>query len=366
MTVHDRCKLSKERDGILAADLNIRRTEPVVVKFLTSERSPADLWLRQFPGGIPDWGGCRFIFDVHAESYDWLVVYNDLPANHAEELLACPPPHTILVTTEPPSIKSYGIAFTKQFGSVLTSQPGWALPHEGRIFSQPALHWFYGVGSRFRTYDQMIAAPPLEKSRPIATVCSSKKQKHTLHNRRYRFTQELKQMLPELDIYGHGVRKIDDKAESLDPYRYHIAIENFLGEHHWTEKLADAFLGVTLPFYFGCPNAEEYFPPESFIRIDINDVAGSYGIIRRAIDTGEFEKRLPYILEARRRVMEEYNLFAVLSRLIGAGTGDGAVVVPGSRLLSRHMLRRTSPLIAFQDVIGKCRLRIFNLCRFRQ
>lgn len=345
-------------------DMNVQHQQ-ITVKFLTSEKSSAELWLRQFRGGDPVWGDCRFIFDVDADSYDWLVVYNDLPASHAEEILACPPRHSILVTTEPPSIKSYGGAFTKQFGFILTSQPKWALPHGGRIFSQPALHWFYGHGSRMRTYDQMVATPPLEKSRLIATVCSSKKQKHTLHNRRYRFTQEIKRLIPELDIYGHGVRKIDDKAESLDQYKYHIAIENYLGEHHWTEKLADAFLGVTLPFYYGCSNAEEYFPRESFIRININDVAGSYETIRRAIDAGEYEKRLPYILEARRRVMEEYNLFAVISRLIGERTDDGAVAVAGTRLLSRHMLRRSSPLIAFQDVVGKCRLRIFNLCRFR-
>lgn len=345
-------------------DMNVQHQQ-ITVKFLTSEKSSAELWLRQFRGGDPVWGDCRFIFDVDADSYDWLVVYNDLPASHAEEILACPPRHSILVTTEPPSIKSYGGAFTKQFGFILTSQPKWALPHGGRIFSQPALHWFYGHGSRMLTYDQMVATPPLEKSRLIATVCSSKKQKHTLHNRRYRFTQEIKRLIPELDIYGHGVRKIDDKAESLDQYKYHIAIENYLGEHHWTEKLADAFLGVTLPFYYGCSNAEEYFPRESFIRININDVAGSYETIRRAIDAGEYEKRLPYILEARRRVMEEYNLFAVISRLIGERTDDGAVAVAGTRLLSRHMLRRSSPLIAFQDVVGKCRLRMFNLCRFR-
>ena len=271
-------------------------------------RVPQRLWLRQFPGQRPTWDRCDFVFDPAAREYDWLVVYDDLPPITGErfslrqEALACPREHTLLITTEPPSIKAYGKAFVAQFGRVLTSQPDWALPHPGRIFSQPALRWFYGVGrNRLCTVDQMSERPPLEKTKILSTVCSSKQQRHTRHNRRYRFTQALKEHLPELDIYGRGVRDIDDKAETLDEYRYHLAIENYLGRHHWTEKLADAFLGVTLPFYCGCPNAAEYFPPDSFIPIDINDVKGAATIIRRAIEDNEFEKRLPVILEARRR-----------------------------------------------------------------
>lgn len=354
--------MPKEGEGFLVSDL-IQRTAPVTVKFLTSEKSSVELWLRQFPGGDPVWGGCRFIFDVDADNYDWLVVYNDLSATRAEEILACPPRHTILVTTEPSSIKSYGHAFTSQFGTVLTSQPDWALPHNDRIFSQPALHWFYGMGSRMLSYEQIVANPPLEKSKSISTVCSSKQMRHTLHNRRYGFTQALQLMIPEMDIYGHGVRTIEDKAEALDKYKYHLAIENYLGPHHWTEKLADAFLGVTLPFYYGCPNLTDYFPEESFIRIDINDVAGSCDIIRRAMESGEYEKRLPYILEARRRVMEEYNLFAVLSQLIEVRMPNGDVAATGGKILSRKLLRRNNPLIALQDFVGKCRMSIINFRR---
>jgi len=44
---------------------------------------------------------------------------------------------------------------------------------------------------------------------------------------------------PELDTFGPDAqRKLDDKADCLLDYRYHIAIENYVGEHHWTEKLA--------------------------------------------------------------------------------------------------------------------------------
>jgi hypothetical protein len=67
-------------------------------------------WMRQFPGNIPRWGRCEFIFDVNARDYDWFIVYNDFPGDHREERLSCPRSQTLLVTMEPPSIKSYGRA----------------------------------------------------------------------------------------------------------------------------------------------------------------------------------------------------------------------------------------------------------------
>lgn len=318
-------------------------------------------WLRQFPGNIPCWGGIDFILYSEIEQYDWLVVYNDLPLNISEINLPCPRENTILVTTEPSSIKAYGNAFTAQFGYVLTSQPQWALPHRNRIYSQPALQWFYGMGSeRLVTYDEMVANPPLEKSQLISTVCSTKQQTHTLHQKRYEFTRELKKRLPELEIFGHGVRPMADKAESLDSYRYHVAIENFIGLHHWTEKLSDPFLGVTLPFYCGCPNASDYFPEESFIPIDINDVEGASEIIRKAMRDGEYEKRLPHILEARRRVLEEYNIFAVLSRLIEERSENEQLPDTGGVILSRRELRKRHPLVSVQHFYEKVRLRLLH------
>jgi hypothetical protein len=321
-----------------------------------------DLWLRQFPGKRPVWGKCHFIFDPEERQYDWFVVYNDFPLSDMKENLACSRQQTLLVTTEPPSIKSYGNDFTRQFGCVLTSQPAWALPHSDRIFSQPALHWFWGWGKqRLRSYDDNLSLVPERKNRIIATVCSDKQQRHTLHNKRFQFTRELKKKLPELDIYGHGVRLMDDKAEALDDYRYHLAIENYQGEHHWTEKLADAFLGLTLPFYFGCPNAADYFPPESFVPIDIFDPEAACEKIQRVIRDDEYRQRLPHILEARRRVLDQYNIFAVLAREIELRQGTTEEQLGADKIFSRRLLRKNNPGVAVRDFIGKSHLRIRSL-----
>ena len=294
---------------------------PIRVKmvFRGGNEKTAEEMLRRFPCGEPTWGQCRFIFDREARDYDWFVVYDDLPPHPGErfstasESLACPRSRTLLITTEPAPIKLYGAGFLSQFGHVLTSQEPWVIRHPGAIFSQPALLWFYGRGSSHGAYDRMVASPPGPKVADVSTVCSAKRQTHTLHRTRYDFVQKLRVLLPEMEVFGHGVRPIADKAEALDTYRYHIAIENHVCRHHWTEKLSDAFLGLCLPFYHGCPNAADYFPEESFIPIDLQDPADTARLVRSAIRAGEYERRLPAIREARRLVMERYSLFATVS-----------------------------------------------------
>ncbi|MHB1188696.1 glycosyltransferase family 10 domain-containing protein [Thiobacillus sp.] len=331
---------------------------------------PQRYFLHQLPAGNPVWGNCRFSFDPEDRDYDWLVVYEDLRTANKEgkrglqETLACPARHTMLITSEPSSIKHYGNAYVGQFGCVLTSQETWALPHPDRIFSQAGLIWIYGVGAdRVMSFDHMVAHPPMEKTRDLSMVFSPKTMRHTLHRQRNEFMRQLMDLMPEMEVFGHGARPLDDKAEALDPYRYHIAIENYIGLHHWTEKLADAFLGLTLPFYCGCPNAADYFPPESFIPIDMKDPVGAARIIRQAIRDNEFEKRLPAIREARRRVLFEHNLFAVVSREIGKRHLATAHTPNGGIIYSRHALRKKSLSHGLRDMYGKARARAIHLLR---
>lgn len=343
---------------------------PIRVKLLS--RFPPEQWLHQLPQGRARWGRCEFLFDRDATDYDWLVAYDDIPpaagegGRHGSEVLACPRGRTILVTTEPSSIKTYGEAFTRQFGAVLTSQESWALPHPHRIWSQPALHWFYGVGaSRIVPFDDMVASPPLDKTDDLSMVFSPKRMRHTLHWQRHQFMRYLMEHLSDIAVFGRGARPLDDKAEALDGFRYHVAVENYIGPHHWTEKLADAFLGLTLPFYSGCPDAADYFPVDSFIPIDLHDPEGAVRIIRQAVEDNAYEQRLPAIMEARRRVLYEYNLFAVLAREIEARDAACWCAEAPATLYSRHALRRRHPLVRLQDAYAKGRVRILQRLRWR-
>ncbi len=348
-------------DNLALKDNNIR------VKFVTKDEVRG--FIRQLPENRI-WENCEYLFEPDEDNYDWVVVYDDIPSKRpgqnsiSEAPLLCPGSHTLLVTMEPSNIKTYGRVFVEQFGCVLTSQEPWALRHPRRIYTQPALRWFYGIGSKGELgFQALRQGLPPEKPEIISAVCSSKQQKHTLHYKRYTFVQEMKKRVPELDIYGHGVKEMDDKSEALDNYKYHIVIENHFAPHHWTEKLSDAFLGYTLPFYYGCPNADEYFPENSFIPIDIKDIEGSYKVIRHAIDNGEYEKRLPQIIEARRLVLEKYNLFAVLTDEINRHHQTGSRCEGNRLLLSRRAARKKYLVKGALDLLEKARNQLRNLIK---
>ncbi len=330
----------------------------------SSGPDPEASWKRMLPNGDPRVGGCQFVFDPACRDYDWLVVYDDLPGSKGErftlssEKLACPRERTLLITTEPSSIKVYGTGYLRQFGWILTSQEPWVIRHPRPIFRQPGLVWFYG-----KSHQECTAFSPENKSKNLSTVCSSKRQRHTLHRLRHDFTWKLKREFPELEIYGHGVRPLKVKADALDPYRYHLSIENHLAEHHWTEKLADAFLGMALPFYYGCPNIEAYFPRESFIRIDLKDFDGTVRLIRQAMAENAYEKSLPYLREARRLILEEYNLFTQLAKLIeeracphSEAKNAASQADSSPEILSRHLWRRRHPVGSLQFLLEKLRV----------
>lgn len=321
-------------------------------------------WRRYFPDREAEWGACRFLFAPDERQYDWLVVYNDLPPAGDErfsinrETLACPQNNTLLVTHEPSSIRIYGNDFTGQFGHVLTSQEEWALPHKNRIYSQPALHWYYGrEPENLRGWRRMHGAMPA-KSRQIAAVCARKQHMTRTQIARDRFVNKLKSRLPELEIYGRGVRPVADKSEAIDDYYYHLAAENHIGLHHWTEKLADPFLGLALPFYAGCPNAADYFPEESFVPVDIHRDDDAIEIILKVIHDNEYSRRLPAIMEARRRVLEEYNFFAVVSAIIVERHEPGNAA--NTSIRSRRAVLSGSPLAAIRYLTFKLHTRIKN------
>ena len=340
----------------------------IIVKVITKSShlnadTPSNPKHGSFPDSLPTWSGCHFVFG-NEQTYDWLVVYDDF---FGELPLKCPQAHTLLITSEPSSVKTYESAYTRQFAYVLTGQENWALKHPGKIHSQPALHWFYGVnGKNSRSYDQIAQNPPLEKQQLISTVTSSKRQKHTLHNKRYHYIAQLEKKLPELDRFGKGIREIQDKAEALDSYKYHIAIENHICDHWWTEKLSDAFLGMCLPFYCGAPNASKYFPKESFIPIDINDLEGSYQIISDAIKNNEYQKRLPAIKEARKRVLEKYNFYATISQTIEkrhmSDLAYNQKHIEYKSIKCRHLLRTHLTNLVF-TTCEKIRNKAYNLLK---
>lgn len=312
---------------------------PVRVKLthrgsLANEENP---FKRQSPNNEGKWGNCVFTFNPLEENYDWLVIIDDVAkvVPNRIELLKCPRENTIFVTTEPSSITRYGRGFAQQFHYLITNQDAKILPHPNAFRSQTGNIWMYG-----EDYDTMKKMDVCYKSKKISTICSNKQQGHTGHQQRYLFTKQLEQEIPELERFGRGFRWIDKKAEALDTYEFHVAIENQIGENIWTEKLADAFLGYTVPIYCGCPNVYDYFPKDSLIQIDINDVSGSLKTIKEIIaKEGEYERRFEAVKEARRRVLEEYNLLAMIHKIIENSEPRSSTIQKNQKIYSRRLMR---------------------------
>ena len=292
-------------------------------------------------------GNCLFTFNPLSRDYDWLVIQDDIPKilPNQTEILACHEENTILVTTEPVTITKYGKAFTNQFKYVITNQDEKALPHPNAIRSQTGNVWFYG-----RTYDEIVAVTEPSKTKKISTVCSDKQQGHTIHKLRYEFTKIMEDKISELERYGRGFKWIETKAEAIDNYEFHVAIENHYAPNVWTEKLADTFLGFAVPIYYGCPNIYDYFPKDSIILIDIYDIDGSIKKIKEIISTpGEYERRLPAIKEARRKVIEEYNLLSMIDKIVTENSKSiKSEISSNNKIYNRRKMRTSN----FRDLLS--------------
>ena len=284
------------------------------------------------------------IFELNPKSrdYDWLVVYDDLaPLKNerfamSQEELACPAQNTMLLTYEPSSIKLYGKDYTHQFGVVMTSHEEHILKHPNRFFMPPVGFWYYGDA------DDCTNTPTI-KHKDLSIFMSAKADKHTMHALRYNFLCDIRDHFGDrADIFGKGERFLEKKCEGLDHYRYTLALENHLSPHHWTEKLSDAFIGYTMPLYAGCSNVSDYFPEDSFIQLDMRDSKAAIDIIEKTIADNRYEDCLPAIIEARRRVLDDYNLPNYIAGAIKKNTSS---YVPQNKghILSRRLKRVQNP-----------------------
>jgi Glycosyltransferase family 10 (fucosyltransferase) C-term len=262
--------------------------------------------LRQTPGGHGVWDGINFTTG-EVEECDLLVVLNNRMkhAVHAN----CPQGRVWALMQEP-----YASGFTdwmaeghEAFDRVYTNYLPSSDPKY--IRSQPALPWHVN-----RTFDELTTCAMPQKSRFLSWIVGNIRDLpgHLKRGEFLRAVQSQKEF--DIALYGRAIRFIEDKWDGLAPYRYSIAAENTSWPDYWTEKIADCFLAWTVPFYYGCANLEQYFPPDSFIRIDIENPQEAIGKIKQYLLEDDWNQRLPALEEARRRVLYEYQIFPMLTK----------------------------------------------------
>lgn len=284
--------------------------------------------IRQTPGRSGVWGECRFFVNEEMDECDFWVVYDDVLR---PETVRCPPGNTLLITGEPPSVKRYHPRFAAQFARVLTCQR--EMKHPNVIYSQQALPWMVGCryvtetkqwdSSYTKDYDELSALPALPKTK-LLSVLSSNKRLTPGHERRLAFVQALTRHFgDDLDVFGRGLRDVEDKWEAIAPYQYHVVIENGQFPDYWTEKLSDTFLAEAYPLYAGCPNIGEYFPKDTLTELDITDFGAAIKTIQTTIDANTYFLAQEQRRAAKSLVLNEYNLFTVIETLACGSSPSG-------------------------------------------
>jgi len=271
--------------------------------------------LLQTPGGRGQWKDANFILNEEVAECDAWIVYEGL---FGKETTRCPANQVMLITGEPSDIRIYEPGWLRSFDRVRTVQPDISHPH--RTVGHTALPWYLGPG-----YDQLVSTDFPEKTDDVSVICSNKAMIGG-HRRRLRFVERLLELSP-MPRFGRGFRDLPDKWEGLAPFRYSVAVENSRHDHYWTEKIADCFLAGTVPIYWGAPNIRDYFPEEAMIHIDTLDPVEVARIIKTEATPEAYQRRLPALREAKRRVLEEYNLFEIAYQMAKAGQ-SGTPAVP--------------------------------------
>lgn len=299
-------------------------------------------YLQHTPGGAGIWKEARFFINDATNHCDIWVVQGDLDA---EETVYCKGP-TVFVLSEEAGNKMWDPRFLQQFDLVIGSQE--KITHQHYKRGQYLCPWQID-----KSYDELRKLQTVSKEHDLSAVVSDSTFREG-HKKRFAFVNQLKGHFKDrLHWYGRGNIYLENKWDGLAPYKYSIAIENSTHVHYWTEKIADCFLAYTLPIYYGCSNIEEYFPPGSFIPININDLKESVSIIEQAIAENWYENNFTALAEARQLVLEEYQFFpGLLQQLAGINLGavyEKKVLKPEQHIISRksmlHYVKRAVQLI---------------------
>ena len=178
-----------------------------------------------------------------------------------------------------------------------------------------------------KTYNQLktdVVIKNKEFDGIISTVLSAKYY-DTGHIMRIDFIKYLETKNLPVHVFGDnkweyvnykGSLPSFQKDNAMFPYKYVFNVENNSIKNYYTEKLIDGILAECLVFYSGCYNVKEYIDERAFVYLELSNFDDDYTKIKNAIDNNLWEERLPYIKEAKKKILDYLQFFPRLERII--------------------------------------------------
>lgn len=180
-----------------------------------------------------------------------------------------------------------------------------------------------------KTCTELLTMSPEKLKQGMSTVLSTRY--HDVgHIKRVDFVKFLEMKGMQVDVFGDdkwqgterafvnhlGPLPYHCKDNALFPYKYTFNCENNSVPNYLTEKLIDGILAECLVFYSGCPNAAEHIDRRAFVYLELSNFESDYEKIKSSIANGLWEERLPFIREAKRKILMEQQFFPRLEKLI--------------------------------------------------
>jgi hypothetical protein len=267
-----------------------------------------DIWNKMSKGNYT-WNNLQLVWE---EPCDWYVVINKPPSN-----ISPPLEKTILFHMEP-NMKN-----NKQIWGE------WAVPPKEKLkfCGTHELSYNNNEWHISKTYNQLLSEKIVKNTSLSQTLSSimSDKYMDKGHILRVDFVKFLERKGVNVHVFGgnkfdwkvyKGTLPYHQKDEGLFQYKYTFNAENNEIKNYYTEKIIDGILSECLTFYWGCPNLEEFIDSRAFVRLNLIDFEHDLCIIQRAIEENWWEQRLPYIREAKQKILNELSLFPRLERIL--------------------------------------------------
>lgn len=160
----------------------------------------------------------------------------------------------------------------------------------------------FAIGSYEHNYWPLYWTPrvyePKKKTRFCAFVVSNRDAKI-----RNRFFEKLS-AYKRVDSCGLAMNNCggfcaprEGYLEFLSQYKFMICFENTSKPYYITEKLHNAYLGGTIPIYWGCTNAKTWFNQNAFLQLEDTSEEAMDALIAKIIELDNDEEKYRNVFE---------------------------------------------------------------------